>query len=117
MDRILMEGMSFFAHHGVHPAERELGVHLTVDAVLELDLAAAAAGDRLEDTIDYTDAFRLVQDVVGGDPCRLLETVAGRIAGSLLTLPPVRRVTVTVRKRPPLAADFRSFGVEVTRAR
>jgi 7,8-dihydroneopterin aldolase/epimerase/oxygenase len=117
LDRILMEGMSFLGHHGVHPAERELGVHLTVDVTLELDAAVAARSDRLEDTVDYVRAYALVREVVDGEPCHLLETLSARIADRVLTLEPVRRATVTVRKRPPLPADFRSFGVEVTRER
>jgi len=118
MDRILMEGMVFFGRHGVFAAERELGARFTVDVDLEADLSAAAASDRLEDTVDYTVAHRLVGEVVGGEPCNLVETVAGRIADRLLALDRVSRVTVRVRKRPALGgAELRSLGVEVTRPR
>jgi dihydroneopterin aldolase len=117
MDRILLEGMAFVGHHGVLEAERELGVRLVVDVELETDLRAAGASDRLEDTIDYTLAHRLVGEVVRGEPCHLLETVAERIAARLLTLAGVGRVTVRVRKRPPLEAELRSLGVEVSRSR
>jgi dihydroneopterin aldolase len=117
VDRILMEGMTFFGRHGVFPAERELGARFTVDVELEADLAQASLSDRLEDTIDYANAYALVGEVVKGEPCHLLETVAGRIASRLLALDRVERVTVRVRKRPPLDGEFRSFGVEVTRCR
>jgi dihydroneopterin aldolase len=117
MDRILMEGMVFFGRHGVLPAERELGARFTVDVDLETDLAAAGASDRLEDTVDYRLAHRLVGEVVGGEPCHLIEAVAERIAARLLTLDRVQRVTVRVRKRPTPQAELRSFGVEVTRGR
>lgn len=112
-----MEGMAFFGHHGVYPAEREIGTHFTVDVELELDVAEAARTDRLEDTIDYRDAHRLVREVVEGEPCSLLETVAARAAERLLTVERVQRVTLTLRKRPPLRAPFRSVGVEVSRSR
>jgi dihydroneopterin aldolase len=117
MDRILMEGMTFFGHHGVYPYERELGTHFTVDVELELDLGAAGASDRLEDTVDYRDAYRLVREVVEGEPCHLVEAVAERAADRLLTLQRVERVRVVVRKRPPLRGEFRSIGVEVSRGR
>jgi dihydroneopterin aldolase len=117
MDRMILEGLSFVGPHGVHPAEREMGVHLTVDVTLELDLSAAARSDDLEDTVDYTEAYAIVREVVEGQPCRLLETLSGRIADRLLALEPVRRATVVVRKRPPVAAAIRSFGVEVSRPR
>ncbi len=112
-----MEGMAFFGRHGVFPAERELGGHFTVDVELDVDLSHAAASDRLQDTVDYANAYALVREVVEGEPCHLLETVAGRIAERLLGLERVRRARVRVRKRPPLPGEFRAFGVEVTRER
>jgi dihydroneopterin aldolase len=117
MDRILMEGMAFFGHHGLFPAERELGARFLVDVALEADLAGAGRSDRLADTIDYSHAYGLVREVVEGEPFHLIEAVAERIADRLLTLEKVRRVTVRVRKRPSLRGEFRTFGVEVTRGR
>ncbi len=109
--------MAFIGRHGVFPAERELGGRLTVDVELEADLSAAGVSDRLQDTVDYVRAYRLVREVVQGEPCHLIETVAERVAARLLTLDRVSRATVRVRKRPPLEGEFGSFGVEVSRAR
>ena len=117
MDRIVLEGMSFFGHHGVYPAERETGTHFTVDAALELDVSEAGRTDRLQDTLDYREAYELVREVLEGDACQLLEALAQRSAERLLTLERVRRATVTVRKRPPLPAAIGSVGVEVSRSR
>jgi dihydroneopterin aldolase len=117
MDRILLEGLTFFARHGVLPAEREMGQRFTVDVAIEADLAAAGQTDRLADTIDYTEAYRLVRDVVQGEPCRLIETVAERVASRLLALERAQAVTVRVSKRPPMEGEMRWFAVEVTRAR
>lgn len=117
MDRILIEGMSFFGHHGVYPAEREAGTHFTVDVALELDLGEAGRTDRLEDTLDYRDAYGLVREVLEGDRCQLVEALAQRTAERLLTLDRVRRATVTVRKRPPLPWAAATVGVEVSRSR
>ena len=117
MDRILIEGMSFFGHHGVYPAERETGTHFTVDVALELDVSEAGRSDRLEDTLDYRAAHELVREVLEGDPRQLLEALAQRSAERLLTLDRVRRATVTVRKRPPLPWATGTVAVEVTRGR
>ena len=117
MDRILIEGMSFFGHHGVYPAEREIGTHFTVDVALELDASEAGRTDRLEDTLDYRAAHGLVREVLEGDHCQLLETLAQRSAERLLTLERVRRATVTVRKRPPVRGMTGTVGVEVSRGR
>jgi dihydroneopterin aldolase len=117
MDRILLEGMSFYGHHGVYPAEREIGTHFSVDIALELDRAGVGRSDRLEDTLDYRSAHQAVREVMEGEACQLLETLAERAAARLLTLDRVLRATVTVRKRPPLRAPIAAVGVEVTRSR
>lgn len=117
MDRIHLEGLAFFGRHGVFPAERELGSRFVVDVTLEADLSTAGRSDHLEDTVDYAHAYEVVREVVEGEPCHLVEAVAERIAGRLLALERIERVTVRVRKRPPLPGEFGSFGVEVTRPR
>ncbi len=115
MDRLLLEGMAFVGHHGVFPAERELGARFVVDAELERDLSTAGRSDQLDDTLDYREPYNAVRAVVEGEPCQLIETLAERIADRLLACDGVQRVTVRVRKRPPLPGEFVSVGVEVTR--
>lgn len=112
-----MEGMAFIGRHGVFPAERELGARFVVDVTMEADLREAGRSDRLEDTVNYAHAYRVVREVVQGEPCHLIEAVAERIANRLLCLDRVERVTVRVRKRPPLEGEFTAFSVEVTRPR
>jgi dihydroneopterin aldolase len=117
MDRLLLEGMAFIGHHGTFPAERELGGRFVVDAELERDLSRAGRTDRLEVTLDYRGPYDAVREVVEGEPCHLIEALAERIAQRLLAFDGVHRVTVRVRKRPPLRGEFTSLGVEVTRSR
>ena len=115
MDRILLNDLVFFGHHGVLPAERELGALFTVDLLLEVDLARARATDDLADTVDYRRAYEIARSIVEGPACKLIETVAGQIAALLLAMDGVRRVTVRVHKKPPLGGPFGSVAVEVTR--
>src|ERR1700694_4669171 len=86
MDRLLLEGMTFFGRHGALPAERELGARFSVDVELTADLRRAGHTDRLEDTVDYSKAYEVVRQVVEGEPCQLLEAVAERIAGRLVAM-------------------------------
>ena len=46
-DEILLEGMRFYAYHGVNPEERALGQRFTVDVVLAVDLRRAGRSDDL----------------------------------------------------------------------
>ena len=83
-DRILLQGMVFFGRHGTLPAERELGQHFVVDVELRCDLRAAGLADDLSQTVDYSEVYRQVREIVEGPPVGLTETVAERIAASIL---------------------------------
>jgi dihydroneopterin aldolase len=52
MDRILLNGLTFFGHHGCHAAENELGQKFIVDIALDCDLRAAGASDTLDDKLN-----------------------------------------------------------------
>src|SRR5438270_11181519 len=107
--------MVFTGRHGVRRPEREVPARFQVDVELTADLRAPARTDELGDTVDYTRAYALVREVVEGDSCRLLETVAERIAERLLALDRVEAAVVRVAKRPHEQGEFRAFAVEIRR--
>ena len=83
-DRILLEGMIFHGRHGTLPAERDLGQPFVVDIELCLDLQAAGLSDDLTQTVDYSEVHRQAKEIVEGPPVSLTETLAERIAGTVL---------------------------------
>src|SRR5918994_2325366 len=98
-DRILLEGMIFYGNHGTLPAERELGQPFVVDIELHLDLQPAGLSDDLTQTVDYSEVHRQTKGIVEGPPVSLTETLAERIAGTLLEgYPTVEAVRVKVAK-------------------
>ena len=78
VDRIAVRGVRAHANHGVYPFERERGQMFSIDAVLEVDTRAAAAGDDLEKTVNYADLAQTLYAVLTGEPVNLLETLAQR---------------------------------------
>lgn len=114
-DRLLVRGLRYFGHHGVHPEERALGSHFTVDVEVGADLSVAAESDRLEDTVNYSAVAELARREVEGAPRQLLEVLAGRIAAAVMELPGARQVVVRVTKEPRLPAQTTGFTVEVRR--
>ena len=119
-DEILLEGMRFYAYHGVNPEERALGQRFTVDVALVVDLRRAGQSDDLADTVSYSAVYKLVRAIVEGEPRQLIEAVAEEIAAVVLTeFPPVARVTVTVRKPevPMKGSMLDAAGVRITRSR
>ncbi len=119
-DEILLEGLQFYAFHGVNPEERTQGQRFLVDVTLEADLRAAGQTDDLTRTISYSAVYKRVRAIVEGEPKALVEAVAEAIATDLLrTYAAARTVTVTVRK-PEVAikgAFLGAAGVRIRRTR
>ncbi len=119
-DEILLEGLQFYAYHGVNPEERALGQRFLVDVAAAVDLRRAGASDDLHDTVSYSDLYKLVRRIVEGEPRLLIEAVAEAIAGEILAgYPAVSAVTVTVRKpeAPLRGAILAAAGVRIRRQR
>jgi 7,8-dihydroneopterin aldolase/epimerase/oxygenase len=115
-DRITLTGLRVRGHHGVLPHERTDGQDFVVDAVLCLDTRAAAASDDLTQTVDYGTLAGRLAEVVSGEPCDLIETLAGRLAAVCLAHPLVFEVEVTVHKpQAPIPLDFQDVSVTVVR--
>ncbi len=97
-DRIHLKGMVFYGHHGVTPEEQALGQRIEVDLEVEADLETAALEDDPEQTIDYGELYRITREVVEGDPARLLETIAQRVADRIQDEYEVGAVWVKIMK-------------------
>ncbi len=115
MDKISIDDITCYAHHGVLPGERELGQEFEISLELGTDFSGIKA-DRIEEAIDYRQAIDMVKDIVCGEPCRLLETLAERIAHALLQLPGILEVEVEIRKpNPPIPGVKGGVGVSISR--
>jgi dihydroneopterin aldolase len=117
VDRIVLEGMSFSGRHGVRPAERDQPQEFKVTIELEADLSEPGRTDRLEDTVDYTKVRAIAREVIEGEPAKLLESLAARIANRVLALPKVAAVMVRVAKRPASMAPIDAAAVHIRRTR
>jgi dihydroneopterin aldolase len=119
VDTVFLEGMRFYAYHGVNPEERTQGQRFRVDIELSADLRTAGRSDDLRDTINYSAVYKRVRDIVEGPPRALIEAVAEEIAMTLLDEFDASQVVVTVRK-PEVAlrgAMLDASGVRITRSR
>jgi dihydroneopterin aldolase len=116
-DRLLLEGLQFFGHHGDVEAERALGGRVDVDVEIRADLRRAGGSDELHDTVDYVRCYEAVRHVVETRQHNLLERVAEEIATALLSDERVTSVRVRVAKQPPLAGIFHRFAVVIERER
>lgn len=113
---IAVEKMEFYAFHGCYDTEKRVGNHFLVSLWLDTDLDAAAASDRIEDTVNYLTVYRLVAAEME-TVSNLLEHVAGRIVEALYDrFPQLEKATVEVSKlSPPLGGPVGRTSVRLSR--
>lgn len=117
-DRITVTGLRVFGRHGVFEQERRDGQEFCVDITAWLDLGPAAISDDLDDTLDYGSLTGQAAQIVGGESCDLIETVASRIADAVLGDGRVTATDVTVHKpSAPLPLHIADVAVTVHRVR
>lgn len=118
-DRLFLRALPFFARHGLHEAERQLGQRFVIDADWWLDTRPAAWSDDAALTVSYQDVYLQIQAVTQDEPVHLIETLAERIAMRLLDhFLAMKQVRVVVHKPgAPITGIFGDVGVEIVRRR
>ena len=53
MQQISLEGMRFYAYHGVYEEEQIIGNYYTVDVYIHTDFSKASESDDIFETINY----------------------------------------------------------------
>ncbi|MBQ8639077.1 MAG: 2-amino-4-hydroxy-6-hydroxymethyldihydropteridine diphosphokinase [Lachnospiraceae bacterium] len=117
MDKIYIDNLEIFAHHGVYEEEQRLGQKFVVSLVLYTDTRKAGLTDDLKQTINYGEIARQVTKLVQAKNHQLLECVAEEIARMLLRVHPLlKQVTVKLSKPwAPVGLPLETVGVEITR--
>lgn len=119
-DTVSLAGITLYGYHGARPEERTLGQRFVVDVDLEADLRSASAADSLHLTVNYSEVYALVAEIVEGEPVNLLETLGERIAqATLKRFPQVRRSRVRIAKPGVAIAGsvLRNAAVTIDRTR
>jgi dihydroneopterin aldolase len=117
-DRITLRGLRVRGFHGVLPEERRDGQDFFIDAVLSVDISAAAATDDLAQTVNYSEVAHILAAIVAGEPFDLIETLADRLAAGCLEQPLVSEVEITVHKpHAPITLPFDDVTVTIRRSR
>lgn len=118
MDKIFLNGMKFYAYHGVFEAEKQLGQVFIVDATLHVDLKAAGETDDLNETVHYGMVYEAIKAEMAV-PSDLLEHVAERIANKLLTaFQKIESLSIRITKQnPPIDGYYDGVGIEIERKR
>jgi dihydroneopterin aldolase len=116
-DLVFVHGLELYCVIGVQPWEREVMQKVRIDLQMRADCRPAASADDAALTLDYKAVSKRVQHLVEGSNFKLVETLAERIATSILADFPLAD-SVAVRVAKPGAVRFAdAVGVEIERKR
>jgi dihydroneopterin aldolase len=112
MGKIYLNGMEFYAYHGCFQEEQVAGNQFVVDLEIETDMSVASKSDQIEDALNYTSVYTLVQQEMA-IRSHLLEHVSNRIlAGLFVRFPQIQRAEVRISKcNPPMGGWLKSVAV------
>lgn len=114
MDIIFLREMKVDAVIGIWEWERKIRQTVVIDLEMSADIAKAAATDQVEDTLNYKQVAKRLQQFVGDSSFQLVETLAERIAGIVREEFDVAWVRVRVNK-PGAIRGSRDVGVVIER--
>ncbi len=117
MDKICIDELKIFAHHGVFEHENINGQNFYVNAVLYVDTEKAGMTDCLDCSVDYSRVCGLIEKVMTEKTFMLIETAAQKTAEAiLLEYSLINSVDIEVRKpEAPIDMDFGSVSVKIHR--
>ena len=64
MDQVVLENIKVYAFHGCMDEEAKIGSDYIVSLCVNTDLGMPAASDKLEDTVDYVDLLKIVNNKI-----------------------------------------------------
>jgi len=116
-DKIILSEMEFYGYHGVNQEEKIQGQKFVVDLEINCSLLLPGQTDDLNDTVNYSQVYKLIKSIVEGPSQNLIESVAENIAYRILSETSADEVTVKVAKlQPPIkGSQIKSAAAQITR--
>lgn len=112
-DSIHVEQLEISARVGVTDAERDQPQRLAVSLTMRPRGPLVDLADDIRNTINYSEVCNATKEFVHDCSCKLIETLADRLAMHLLKRFPIQRITVELRKF--VLPDTKFVAVTVTR--
>jgi dihydroneopterin aldolase len=109
-----LEGMEFYAYHGVYEEERKIGGKYIVDVLVYTNAKDAELHDDLNGTVNYEQIYKVVEQNMQ-QPVKLIERLARKIMDDI-RLFVVKEDTIRIKIRklnPPLGAKVEASVVEM----
>lgn len=114
MDIIFLHDLRIETVIGIWGWERKIRQTVAIDLEMSADIAAAAATDSVDDTLNYKAVAKRLQEFVGESSFQLVETLAEKVAATVIDEFDVAWVRVKVSK-PGAIRGSRDVGVIIER--
>lgn len=109
---VSLEGLKFWAFHGVYEAERKEGNEFLCDVHVELK-SFDTLDDNIHDTVNYENIFKIVEEEMQNQR-KLLETICLHIINRIRGMENVVAAKVKISKsNPPLGGEVKCAVVEM----
>lgn len=114
MDIVFLRGLRIETVIGIYDWEKEIRQTVILDLEMSVDVARAAASDRIEDTLDYKAVSKRLKQFVGESRVELVETLAERCTKIIRNEFGVRWVRLSLNKIGAIS-DAADVGVVIER--
>ena len=117
MDRIKIQNLEVFGHHGVFSEETKLGQKFLVNATLYTNTRAAGYSDDLDHSINYGEVCHFITRYMQKHTFKLIEAVAEHMAQALLMeYPLLQKLDLEIQKPwAPIGLPLENVSVEISR--
>ena len=115
-DTIFLHDLRVETTVGLWDWERKIRQTVSIDLEMGADIRKAAATDSIDDTLNYTSVAKRVQQFVSDSEFLLVETMAEKIAETILAEFDMPWIDVRVNKPGPIRGA-RDVGVHIRRYR
>ena len=117
MDRIKIQNLEVFGHHGVFSEETKLGQKFLVNATMYTNTRAAGYSDDLEKSINYGEVCHFITDYMQNHTFKLIEAVAEHMSQAMLMeYPLLQKLDLEIRKPwAPIGLPLENVSVEISR--
>jgi dihydroneopterin aldolase/2-amino-4-hydroxy-6-hydroxymethyldihydropteridine diphosphokinase len=113
MFKILVKNLVLFGFHGVNESEKKKGQYFIYNLKIKLKESYALKEDSIKNTVNYSEAIRLLKKINSEKRFDLLETLAFACASELIMMSDlIEEVKITIEKpKPPIKEKLGSVGV------
>ena len=114
MDKVFIKDLEVEAVLGVYDWEREVRQLISISLEMNFNTKNAGRSDRIEDALNYKKISKCIIELTESSKSKLIESLAQKIAKTVLSEFPVSSVIVTVEK-PGALRGSKSVGVTIER--